>query len=737
MLAIIVKKSWPFLVLGLAILVFFWPNLTWPAININPSVGTNDFVDKNIPFRHFLLESVKNGEWPLWSSAISAGYPIFAEGLGALSPLVWLTAFFPLMFSVNLSLVANYFLIGIFAYLFLRESGMSRLAAAFGSVGASFCGFAVNELMHWDILTSFVFFLAQLYFLEKLENRRQAVWIFAGAFAVGLQWLGGHPQMNFYSAIFAGLYFLAGVFFRKEKGGVSQELCRRLGFLGVMMGLGAGIGLGQILPTLEFTRQSTRAGGLATEAINRYNFSFEDLITFIFPYALFDPAHTPEALAKNGWPADEKYVFVGWLTLILAGWQIIRSWRKDRQTFSLVLILIIAFLLVLGPATVFGSLLLLPPFNFFRLPLRFVLFVDFALVMLAAGGMEGILRKFGQFGSSSAYRAVVGITVLFLTFAQIFYYGQKLHPPYPASEWYAPTEVEKFLQERIRPGERVFSETLYWPTYRIFINQPDLWDNPKIFINLRNLLPIFNHLFSGVEMVAGAANSAGLKISRYNELEYYLVFSGLKYLVPDQLEIDKSWFFLNRLLGTRYVLLTEKINHPLLNPVFQTSFNTGQDQVIVYELVDFYPRAFLVPKAEFLPPAEIKKHLMEGDFSPKEKVFLEEAVDWGSQGGFAGSAVIEEYTNQRVRIKTRASGDNFLFLTDNYYPGWRVYVDGREEKIYRANYAFRAVKVAGGEHEVVFQYEPLSFRRGLIASAVFAVLAAAGLWLAAVKKVAV
>ena len=54
-----------------------------------------------------------------------------------------------------------------------------------------------------------------------------------------------------------------------------------------------------------------------------------------------------------------------------------------------------------------------------------------------------------------------------------------------------------------------------------------------------------------------------------------------------------------------------------------------------------------------------------------------------------------------------------MFLSDTYYPGWIVRVDGKEDTIYRANYAFRAVRVPEGEHEVVFKYEPESVELGL------------------------
>lgn len=39
-------------------------------------------------------------------------------------------------------------------------------------------------------------------------------------------------------------------------------------------------------------------------------------------------------------------------------------------------------------------------------------------------------------------------------------------------------------------------------------------------------------------------------------------------------------------------------------------------------------------------------------------------------------------------------------------PGWRAYVDGNPTPVYRANYAFIAIEIEGGRHQVLFRYLP-------------------------------
>jgi hypothetical protein len=77
-------------------------------------------------------------------------------------------------------------------------------------------------------------------------------------------------------------------------------------------------------------------------------------------------------------------------------------------------------------------------------------------------------------------------------------------------------------------------------------------------------------------------------------------------------------------------------------------------------------------------------------------------------------AVITSLEPEEVSINVSMDGEGFLVLTDQYYPGWEVWVDGNRSRILRANYLFRCVALASGEHEVIFRYRPESYLAGAI-----------------------
>ncbi|MDO8657685.1 MAG: YfhO family protein, partial [Candidatus Levybacteria bacterium] len=113
----------------------------------------------------------------------------------------------------------------------------------------------------------------------------------------------------------------------------------------------------------------------------------------------------------------------------------------------------------------------------------------------------------------------------------------------------------------------------------------------------------------------------------------------------------------------------------------------------------------------------ILKKLFDASFDPKTSVILEKPLLTPSNNDAAnGKVEIINYQENEVTLNTKNNNNAILILTDNFYPGWKGYVDGKETKIYRANYTFRAIEVPSGKHLIRFSYAPESFKIGVILS---------------------
>ena len=703
--------------IGVALVVaFFWGNLVTPAVNYTPTVGTNDLTDLNYPFRSFLSESLKRGELPLWSSAISSGYPILAEGqIGALYPLNIAFAWFPTLTSINLTIVSMYLILFLFSFLYLRKIRLGIFSSIFGAMLVTFSGFGANELMHFGMNISYGLFVGQLWLLEHyLQRRGSIVPILLMGSLLGLSVLGGHPQIIFYSLFFLIAYWLVFWFVRRE--GTTKK---RMSFLTLLAGIvlfgvvGLGIGAGQFLPQLEFTLNSTRASGLQSEAISRFQFPVSDLVTFLLPFSKYLTGNSYSALVSNGWPRDEQYVYMGVVGLGLALSSLFQLRKSGPNAVFFAAAAGAALLLSFGTQFTTGFIFQLPPFSFFRLPFRILFLTNFSLAILAAMVMDRLSLRVSKRGFKNILQILFLGAVFCISFLDLNINAKKLYPEVDARQWYAQPQVTAFLSQRLRNQERVVSQQYFYATAKIFLEQYQIWNNPNIFINLRNLLPVFNNLLYQIPMNVGAANSGGLKIDRYNELESEIFFRGMEFTDAETVKISDSFMFINRIMGVRFLLTTSPIEHFLLQKAYEIPFETGQDSVYVYEFFDYFPRIMMVPRAEKATPKGIVEHLMKVDFDPKQVVYVEEDADWGAEGGYAATADFDRYTDQEIEISTQASGNGFLFLSDTYYPGWKAYVDGQETRILLADYAFRAVPVPEGKHSVVFRYEPRSFWWGV------------------------
>jgi uncharacterized membrane protein YfhO len=78
----------------------------------------------------------------------------------------------------------------------------------------------------------------------------------------------------------------------------------------------------------------------------------------------------------------------------------------------------------------------------------------------------------------------------------------------------------------------------------------------------------------------------------------------------------------------------------------------------------------------------------------------------------SSKAEITSYTPDKVIVKVNTEQKGFLVLSDAYFPGWKAFVDGKEQKIYLTNYLIRSVFVDQGTHTVEFVYQPISYKLG-------------------------
>jgi hypothetical protein len=201
---------------------------------------------------------------------------------------------------------------------------------------------------------------------------------------------------------------------------------------------------------------------------------------------------------------------------------------------------------------------------------------------------------------------------------------------------------------------------------------------------------------------------------------YYLLFSPVReFFRLDQME---SWQMnyckeILSLLNVKYVISSFSLRDKDFKLI-------SGGKVKIYENLKVLPRAYLVPKAIMLKDdEEVLNALQEVNFNPRKSILITEGEyekarsnfpieENLSVNAFRGKVKILKYSNNFVEIESEGNDSSFLVLADNYYPGWKVYVNSREQNTLRVNYNLRGVILPRGQNRVLFSFDPLSFKIG-------------------------
>jgi hypothetical protein len=161
-----------------------------------------------------------------------------------------------------------------------------------------------------------------------------------------------------------------------------------------------------------------------------------------------------------------------------------------------------------------------------------------------------------------------------------------------------------------------------------------------------------------------------------------------------------------------------------------------------------FPRAWIVHELRFVEPivgmrrAERKAMIEEMLFSPNDPLWRDSTrvpydpatLAWieaeperriellpFAPGGSAGNdedVRITKYEPQRVELEVALVRPGVVVLSDVFYPGWHLLIDGKPSPVLRTNRMMRGAAVPSGKHQLVYVYDPRSFHVGLVLSAV-------------------
>jgi Bacterial membrane protein YfhO len=169
------------------------------------------------------------------------------------------------------------------------------------------------------------------------------------------------------------------------------------------------------------------------------------------------------------------------------------------------------------------------------------------------------------------------------------------------------------------------------------------------------------------------------------------------------------------LVGVRHVLLPP--GTPVARADFTVIYDAADGRIFRNERA--LPRAFLVGRGRCVSDREARRLIAASAVDFRAEVLLADCAGTpalAESTGTDATARVVAQSAHAVEIRAEADRPAYLVLTDTWYPGWNVSVDGQPARLWRANHAFRAVRLSPGEHRVEFRYEPTWLAPGLAVS---------------------
>jgi len=108
--------------------------------------------------------------------------------------------------------------------------------------------------------------------------------------------------------------------------------------------------------------------------------------------------------------------------------------------------------------------------------------------------------------------------------------------------------------------------------------------------------------------------------------------------------------------------------------------------------------------------------LADPSFDGRKIVCLppESRADFGEIKTASVQVEMVESRAHKNLVRTDSQSPSILVLAQTDYPAWRASVDGHPMKIWTANFAFQAIQVPAGKHQISFEFRDQAFEWGAI-----------------------
>jgi len=686
--------------------------------------AVSDVINQLYPWKHFTIEAWKSGNIPVWNPYSFSGTPHLANYQSAVfSPFNILFFFMPFIDAWSLLVLLQPLLAGIFTYLLLRELKVSIIGSLIGSVAFMFCGFMVVWMVYGTLSMAVAFLPLCLFAIERAFRKISFFSLFLIPLSLIISFFSGHFQTSLYLA----LYSFSHIVFKY----VTTKNIKALLLTVIFYLLGVAISLIQILPSLELYSYSVRSQIFS----NTGSIPFQYLIT------LFAPDFFGNPVTRNDWFGyyAEWASFIGIIPFMLAFSALFLN-KKKKIIWFFFFAGITSLLLALNTSIQnIISVLRVPIFST-SIPSRIIVLFSFSFAILAGFGLDLLSEQLDK----KAYRKVLfplfSIGLFFIIWVLLFVF--RVLPSDKLSQATRNLVLPFFIFSiatilaisAMFIKRKQFSIFLVWTLFILTAVDSLRFAAKWVPFDPKDVVFPEVPVLSAMKREVGDGRAYGdykayidtyyhipsiegydpLYSKRYGEFIQSAKTGEFTDAKRSEVVLEKHGKYTDRVLDLLGVnIIFHPISYTYQNWAFPVWENPKKYSVIykdekfqLFKNNAAFSRVKLFNKYEVIKDSEkIIKRFYSNTFDFRNSIILEEDPGLSPSGESSGKASIVQYTSDKIVVAISTKKPALLFLSDSYYPNWKVKVNQKEKKIFRADYSFRAIVVPEGNSTAVFYYQ--------------------------------
>ncbi len=715
-----------------------------------------DLMAGNLFFRQYLVDFFRShGSWPVWDPFIHAGMPFIESIHGDI--------FYIPSFLIYLLLGVNYgwgflfalhaFAAGAFMLLFLKEIGIRGKVAFLGGLIYMVAPFFISLVFAGHNGKFFVIALTPLLFFIYLKaaNSGKLIYYLFLSIVMFLVMTTPHMQLAYFLFWALALFVVFDLVGRWRK--ENKFPLRPLAFFGLSAVLGILLSLVQFLAPYQYLKQySMRTirseSGKGYEYSTSWSMHWEEAAANFFPEFCGDDISGQKQTywGRNPFKLNSEHVSIVALFLSIFG---ILLWKKPDKWFFLIAA-IIAGLFTLGANTPFFKLFyMIPGISSFRAPSLATFVFGFSLVTLGSMGLDAFLglqkgdkelkKAWTVFAYACiAYSAIALFMIIFqMGFFEIWF-SLTGYSPEPrkldtlrqaldnitigavislAFVWVLFGLLRYNLEKKIRSDMLVLVLAAMTAIYMwSFDSRYIMTINPKQHLGRTPIVDFFK----ARQQLEGPFR---VMVLPQTLPDYYLAYHHIEELSFSQMHGNHlaSFEILAGNRGSTYGLVFQPVQDLFNIRYFVSRQQLPQQrfkeearfgEIKIYRNLTALPRAFPVYDWEIQPDENAAIGILtDTSFAYGTRLLLTEpppglnkpAAD--TSLGAPVAARVYDNENSSFKIDVDMLEDGLLFLSENYYPPWKVYENGKILTTLKADVNFRAIPLKKGKHTVICRFE--------------------------------